>query len=110
LKRSEPAGSPRSSGTAPTQIDTYWWRLILTGGTAFSRATLTKFEWEVGNGLHNPLADIEGGVVMAAGKATHLHGPSPTLGYPPPYPVSVEWTVDEVPRSRELSVFVEPWT
>ena len=90
----------------------HWWRITLTGGTQFSRATLTKFTWGVEH-VTDALADIGGSVVLAAGQSVHVRGYAPTSSEYP-YRVELAWTTgtgsDQRHQTRSMTVLTEPWS
>jgi hypothetical protein len=71
----------KSMGSTPGPGEV-WWRITLLGGTPYSRATLTRLDWEQEGGTANVLAATGSSeaVLLVPGQPIHLRGIAPTFG------------------------------
>ncbi len=91
------------------KLSNYWWRVSMTGGTAYSRATVTRMVCRNDSTYGDVLAGRGGPIELSAGQQVHLPTFPPSMDDAAPT-IEVEWTVEDEVRSRVITVRPEPWT
>lgn len=99
----------RERPNRPVGGEDYWWRLSMIGGTAFSRATVIRFEARLraSEEWQEPF-DWPGPIELAASEHVYLQSMPPTFGSQ--HEVRVEWAPHGQPTQHlQRAVYGQPW-